>query len=253
MFPFLLNWSPQMRGIIHYERRLFFTQCLKSGKRRHNNHHHFIMCCWCLPKVKLLSSVTVPIQNCILSLAIIYDVCNWKQSQRSNLSCRLQRDQIWRNFTTLAKLWKSLGNFSKLNLVLEKRLKHLLGNCYAFGSIYIFINGPILKIISPTGHTGGKKSLHSSLWYTLHWRQLCSIYYSTTLYEMLRIVPRPFSLLTNNNTMNERMKEWSVAVGLKILSNYGPKVDLKAAKPLLQIFFPFFHFAVSSFSWQMTI
>ena len=164
-----------------------------------------------------------------------------------------QRDQIWRNFATLAKLCKSLGNFSKLNLVLEKRLKHLLGNCYAFGSIYIFINGPILKIISPTGHTGGKKSLHSSLWYTLHWRQLCSIYYSTTLYEMLRIVPRPFSLLTNNNTMNERMKEWSVAVGLKILSNYGPKVDLKAAKPLLQIFFPFFHFAVSSFSWQMTI
>ena len=123
---------------------------------------YFIMCCWCLPKVKLLSSVTVPIQNCILSLDIIYDVCNWKQSQRSNLSCRLQRDQIWRNFTTLAKLWKSLGNFSKLNLVLEKRLKHLLGNCYAFGSIYIFINGPILKIISPTGHTGGKKSLHSS-------------------------------------------------------------------------------------------
>ena len=126
MFPFLLNWSPQMRGIIHYERRLFFTQCLKSGKRRHNNHHHFIMCCWCLPKVKLLSSVTVPIQNCILSLDIIYDVCNWKQSQRSNLSCRLQRDQIWRNFTTLAKLWKSLGNFSKLNLVLEKNQQSLV-------------------------------------------------------------------------------------------------------------------------------
>ena len=37
-----------------------------------------------------------------------------------------QRDQIWRNFATLAKLCKSLGNFSKLNLVLEKNQQSLV-------------------------------------------------------------------------------------------------------------------------------
>ena len=55
-------------------------------------------------------------------------------------------DQMWRNFITLAKFCKTLGNFSKPKLVLDKILS-LLWQIFmlSIGQISNVINGPILK------------------------------------------------------------------------------------------------------------
>ena len=67
-----------------------------------------------------------------------------------------QCDQIWRNFATLAKFCKSLGNFEKLKLVFGNFV-NLLGQIdKLLGKFPLLWMAQYWKIIYPSGHTDGK-------------------------------------------------------------------------------------------------
>ena len=60
--------------------------------------------------------------------------------------CSGQCDQIWRNFASLAKVYKSLANFWQLISYLEKCWAYILWQIRdIIGLIFIFANGQILK------------------------------------------------------------------------------------------------------------
>ena len=67
-----------------------------------------------------------------------------------------QCDQIWRNFATLAKVYKSLAIFLTVYFLFGKILSLLWQNCDIIGLFFIVADGQILKN-NPTiwsGHTG---------------------------------------------------------------------------------------------------
>ena len=60
----------------------------------------------------------------------------------------LHCDQIWRYFTTLAKILKAMDNFDRVYFVFGKTLNLLWQLNDAFGQLFMVSNGQILKILS---------------------------------------------------------------------------------------------------------
>ena len=59
--------------------------------------------------------------------------------------CVCQCDQIWRNFTNFGKIFKVLGNFSRVYVFFGKILGQLFHIYFTLGQILIDVNGQLLK------------------------------------------------------------------------------------------------------------
>ena len=68
-------------------------------------------------------------------------------------------DQIWRNFATLAKFCKSLGNFEKLKLVFGNFLNLLWKIVMLLGKFPLLWLAQYWKIIYPSGHTAARVTI----------------------------------------------------------------------------------------------
>ena len=111
----------------------------------------------------------------------------------------LQCDQIWRNFSTLAKFAKSLGNFNCVYLLFGEILGRLWQILYAIWKIFIDVNGQMSKNYlaiwshcQPAGLLAGgrrRRWRHFYLQYLLY--KYSFLFISNRLFRITRLTPVP--------------------------------------------------------------